>query len=332
MKKADKHFNKVLLCLERFVCLKSLDLSGNVLSAESARSLSKFLGSTFTLERLNLSRSLHINMATRIVLHSLMTNQTLKYLNLSLNKFNHIDSEFESALGRLVTVQTTLQHLDISFSHITAIGLMFICSSLLHNQSIQAIHLGQTALDYYGRLLLRHILNARVKCPFRSSVQMCEYVRRETDKNQVVILNSFLMSNLPPVHGLDGSEARRLQAYATKSGGGSQAAGEFTGAKEELLREPVADLAAVKEVLRDFMSRADPKSKGKAAASPTASPQRGSREQSLPAAARRVSPTRPREASTFLAMQKAKGGPPNLSQRLEEIQRTKEGGSSDNSE
>ena len=105
---------------------------------------------------------------------------------------------------------------------------MYICANLVQNQNIQAIHLGQASLDYYGRLFLRHILNAEVKYPFRQTLTLTQFVPATsnpvatdttnsapapatTDQHHLIMLNSYLLSNLPPRHGLDGEEVRATQ-------------------------------------------------------------------------------------------------------------------------
>ena len=102
MRNSDKHLNKLLKCLGMFSRLKSLDLSGNQMSLESAKTLSTFLMDTPTLERLNLSKSLQFNSVNRTLLSALTLNQSILYLNLSMNKFNHGEFEHESAVARLV--------------------------------------------------------------------------------------------------------------------------------------------------------------------------------------------------------------------------------------
>ena len=86
--------------------------------------LCKVIEDQSKLERLNLSSTLKIAGATRLVLNSLINgkieqgvaagNTSIKYLNLSLNKFSHIENEFEAMLGRLVQSDQVLQHLDVS--------------------------------------------------------------------------------------------------------------------------------------------------------------------------------------------------------------------------
>ena len=74
------------------------------------------------------------------------------------------------------------------------------------------MHVGQNNIDYYGRLMLRHALKARVKYPFRAGIQVCEHIKTASDKQLVMILNSYIMSSLPPeVNG------KRGERYASNS-------------------------------------------------------------------------------------------------------------------
>lgn len=270
MKKSSTHMAQLFDCVSKFNNLLSLDISANVLSTNAAKSLCKVIEDQSKLERLNLSSTLKIAGATRLVLNSLINgkieqgvaagNTSIKYLNLSLNKFSHIENEFEAMLGRLVQSDQVLQHLDVSYSHINMFGLMFICSNLLRNSAIQSIHLGQTSLDYYGRLFLRHILNASVKYPFRSRVQMCEYVQSDAehpgepslvDRNMIVILNSYMLSNLPPDDGLIGEMGRKLK-QGKPFVSMSDEDPIFSGLKGSILKNSIVNEEGVRRVIEEY--------------------------------------------------------------------------------
>lgn len=65
------------------------------------------------------------------------------------------------------------------------------------NTNLQSVHMGYNNISLAGRLIARSILNARVKYPFRASVQICDFIKTAEDKNMVLILNSFVLSSLP---------------------------------------------------------------------------------------------------------------------------------------
>ena len=60
--------------------------------------------------------------------------------------------------------------------------------------------MGFNNIDLYGRILARSILNARVQHPFRAQIQIHDHVKTIEDKNIVLILNSFIMSSMPPAN------------------------------------------------------------------------------------------------------------------------------------
>ena len=99
-----------------------------------------------------------------------MDNTTVRKLNISCNNFNTRDYEIASRIGRLIQVHIQLSHLDISCCKLTQAELIFIVICLRESKCLSAIHMGQNNVDYYGRLMLRHVLKARVKYPFRASI------------------------------------------------------------------------------------------------------------------------------------------------------------------
>ena len=128
--------------LQEYRELKFLDLSGIPLSNEGAKSLKILLQHTQALELLNLSGSLQSYEPSRQVFNGLYLNITLKYLNLSCNKFNQNEKEFGSRIGRLVQVHEHLVHLDISYCKLSKEEILFICFCLRDNVSLMSVHMG----------------------------------------------------------------------------------------------------------------------------------------------------------------------------------------------
>jgi len=60
--------------------------------------------------------------------------------------------------------------------------------------------MGFNNIDLYGRILARSILNARVQHPFRAQIQIHDHIKTIEDKNIVLVLNSFIMSSMPPAN------------------------------------------------------------------------------------------------------------------------------------
>ena len=176
--------------------LVKLDLSGNSLSNEACKIFAKLVSrKECILEIVNISNCLHTLQASKYAIKSLRLNKSIQLLNLSSNLLNHSEYDLASSLGRMIQTHPYLVHLDISNCKLSQAELIFITMCIRENKKIEVLHLGLNNIDYYGRLMLRHILNATVKYPFRANVQFME---KTQDRQMVFMLNSYIMSNLPP--------------------------------------------------------------------------------------------------------------------------------------
>ena len=199
MIKSQKYINLLTKGLSRFENITTLCLAGNQLSISGAKQLSQAVRST-RLEFLNISGCLSESFAAaRILLEAISFNTTIRYLNMSNNRFNHLEYEFGSRIGRLIQVHRQLSHIDISACKLHKAELIFIVLCTRESKSLSVIHMGHNNIDYYGRLMLRHLLNAKVKYPFRAGVKLGQHIKTADDKYMVVILNAYLLSSLPPL-------------------------------------------------------------------------------------------------------------------------------------
>lgn len=126
MKESAPFMALVVEKLKAYSQLKSLDLSGNVLSKEAADHLSDLAQFTTTLESLNLSGCLQAYQPAKRAFRGLSTNRTLCNLNLSCNNFRHIEYEFGSSIGRLIQVHPRLLHLNIQCCKLIQEEIFFI--------------------------------------------------------------------------------------------------------------------------------------------------------------------------------------------------------------
>ena len=103
---SSKNFSKVVssICdkIKDSYSLTTLDLSHNNLDAISCKHLGFLIRTTHNLQHLDLSYCGIRGHSARIILNSLMLNQTLRYLNLSWNAFYSSDYEFGSKLARII--------------------------------------------------------------------------------------------------------------------------------------------------------------------------------------------------------------------------------------
>ena len=120
----------VIYELQHYENLKFLDISGNDVSYEAAESLCDLIDNTKALEFLNLRSCLKAFLPARKLFQSLWQSKTIKYLNLSGNRFNAADYEFGSRIGRLLQLNTVLKHLDIQNCLLTREEILFITMCL----------------------------------------------------------------------------------------------------------------------------------------------------------------------------------------------------------
>lgn len=145
-----------------------------------------------------MSSSLQSFAASRHIFTGLNACKSLKYLNLSCNRFNNNEKEFGARIGRLIQLSQQLIHFDIRNCKLTKEEILFIVVCLRDNPSIMAIHLGCNSIDYDTRVISRKILNAKVKHAMRSEIQIAQNLKTAEDKNLVLILNCYMMSSMPP--------------------------------------------------------------------------------------------------------------------------------------
>lgn len=91
-----------------------LDLNANTFNFYSIEALTKFLKVTETLEYLSMSQCQLRGKIAEQVIDALMLNKTLKYLDLSLNRFTSPDYMISAKLGRLVQGHPNLMHVDLA--------------------------------------------------------------------------------------------------------------------------------------------------------------------------------------------------------------------------
>ncbi|EGG24170.1 hypothetical protein DFA_06316 [Cavenderia fasciculata] len=128
----DEHFFE---SLARNKTLFSIDLSYLKIGS-SGQAFFNFFSNNTTLKRCDLSWSLQD--ARGIIQHTLLNNNTLTHLNLSLNQ---LDASDGLALGNVLEKNTSLVHLNLSANVIGWSGCVHIFKALRHNSTLTHLNL-----------------------------------------------------------------------------------------------------------------------------------------------------------------------------------------------
>ncbi|CDW72567.1 UNKNOWN [Stylonychia lemnae] len=193
-KNVSKVISKICEALRDDYNLTYLDLSHNNLDAISTKYIGYLVRTTQNLQHLNLSYCAIRGHSARILLNSLLLNQTIKYLNLCWNSFSSSDYEFASKLARIIQVHQNLIHVDITCTQLKREECMFIAQCLKDSNQIVSCHLTGNHVDYYSRIFLRAHLNAIVQFPNKNSTVIQNVVLAH-DRAQIVGLNQIIQSN-----------------------------------------------------------------------------------------------------------------------------------------
>mmetsp|Transcript_25236 Transcript_25236/g.39059 ORF Transcript_25236/g.39059 Transcript_25236/m.39059 type:complete len:87 (-) Transcript_25236:3207-3467(-) len=79
--------------------------------------------------------------------------------------------EFSVKLAKILTRHQHLMHLDISGTGLRKEEVLFISMAVSSSKSCIALHLSANNLDYYERIFLRTLVNAKVAYHFRNLAQ-----------------------------------------------------------------------------------------------------------------------------------------------------------------
>jgi Ran GTPase-activating protein (RanGAP) involved in mRNA processing and transport len=82
--------------------LANLDIANNSLSYQASKLLSHLVKVTMRLESLNMGNCGLRSSSAREIANAMLFNQTIKFLNLSLNNFSSKDHELASKLARMI--------------------------------------------------------------------------------------------------------------------------------------------------------------------------------------------------------------------------------------
>ena len=159
------------LCVNTSV--KTLKLSHNPLDDEVAKALAEMLGGNgaessrtvnTTLEHVDLSSCCIRPVGAQHLAQALCVNTSVKTLKLS---HNPLDDEVAKALAEMLggngaessgTVNTTLEHVDLSYCYIGPVGTQHLAQALRVNTSVKTLDLSRNPLDDEGAKALAEML------------------------------------------------------------------------------------------------------------------------------------------------------------------------------
>jgi hypothetical protein len=86
-------------------------------------------------------------------------------------------------------------HIDLSGTGLKKEEVLFIGMAVSTAKSCISIHLSGNNLDYYERIFLRTLVNAKVSYHFRNMAAEQGSIRSQKERNQVMELNTHDFSN-----------------------------------------------------------------------------------------------------------------------------------------
>ena len=132
----------VAKALQHISSLRSLDLGNNNISEEVAGELALAISANEYLEEMRLYNS-KLTSSAIVILQSLSTIVTLKYLNINSNQ---ITDEAGEALASVVMHNTVLEELHVSGNNLGK-GMLLVAKALQHISSLRSLDLGNNNIS-----------------------------------------------------------------------------------------------------------------------------------------------------------------------------------------
>jgi hypothetical protein len=171
--------------VEDVTSLRSLNLSGTPLSNMACKYLQDLLINKDHLKDLDISNCKVQMQATRSIIWGINKNDGLINFNFSSNMLYSKHYEYSILLAKIITRHQSIMHIDISGTGLKKEEVLFIGMSLKNSKSVVALHLSLNALDYYERIFLRTLTNARVAYHFRNMAAEPRHIRSQKERFQI---------------------------------------------------------------------------------------------------------------------------------------------------
>jgi len=132
-----KAMEEICKSLGRNSKLEVISLSGNAIKKKAGMSLAQSLEQNKALKSISL-RSCSLSKKVFITLLSSLQKHPVKRLDLGLNK-EAGSSDVSTEIGRMISVSTTLEHLDLSQCEISHVGITLVAAGIFRSSSLKSI-------------------------------------------------------------------------------------------------------------------------------------------------------------------------------------------------
>lgn len=127
---------------------------------------------------------------TRYILDGLNRNVGIRNFRFSQNDLSSSIYEFSIKIAKILTRHQSLMHLDLCGTGLKKEEVLFIGMALSTAKSCIALHLTGNNLDYYERIFMRTLVNAKVSYHFRNKADQLNNARTQRERNQILELGS----------------------------------------------------------------------------------------------------------------------------------------------
>jgi hypothetical protein len=170
--------------------LSALDVGGIPMSIQAAKNIGQTLVNGDNLRFLNVSACKLAYQGTRYLVDGLNRNKGLQFFNFALNDMNSSIYEFAIKVAKVLTRHQNIVHVDLSGTGLKKEEILFIGMAVSTAKSCISLHLSGNNLDYYERIFLRTLVNAKVAYHFRNMAQIDDKVKSQKERNQVMELRT----------------------------------------------------------------------------------------------------------------------------------------------
>lgn len=103
--------------------------------------------------------------------------------------------EFSIKIAKILTRHQEIMHINLSATGLKKEEVLFIGMAISISSSCISIHLSANNIDYYERIFLRTLVNAKVAYHFRNMAQEVGSIRSQRERAQILELKNHDFDN-----------------------------------------------------------------------------------------------------------------------------------------